>query len=371
MGVVDDPVEDGIGKGRLADQVMPAIDRELAGDQGGAAAVAVLDDLEQIVALLGPERLQAPIVEDQELDAAERAHQAGVAAVAAGEREIAEHAGRALIKHRAIVAAGFVAEGTGQPAFADTGRPFDDQVLCLLDPAPGGQRLEQRTVEASGGAIIDVFDRRLVAQPGVAQPCPQASIVALGGFAIEQEAEPFGMREIGALQVGLQLGKGTRHAGEPELVHLVEGGVGQHDQASSMVIAGAADVGVVGEQLVLPGGSGRPLVEPVLEDRLDRSVGTGADVETAVAGCLQSVGSVLPRQAQDAEAGAVALLGMWPALQDQLGELVTIEGNVTWQTLPAAQKESGVISLVSGESKPTLSWPSRSSGVRGVPKRLR
>ena len=32
---------------------------------------------------------------------------------------------------------------------------------------------------------------------------------------------------------------------------------------------------------------------------------------------------------------------------------VTVEGNVTWRTLPAAQKTSGVISLVSGESKPT------------------
>src|SRR5438045_7210194 len=59
----------------------------------------------------------------------------------------------------------------------------------------------------------------------------------------------------------------------------------------------------------------------MLEDRLDRSVGTGADVETAVAGRLQPVSAVLPRQAQDAEAGAVALLGMGPALQDQLGEL--------------------------------------------------
>src|SRR5438270_675860 len=43
MGVVDDPVEDGVGEGRLADQVVPAVDRDLAGDQGGAAAVAFFD----------------------------------------------------------------------------------------------------------------------------------------------------------------------------------------------------------------------------------------------------------------------------------------------------------------------------------------
>src|SRR5713226_993674 len=59
MGVVDDPVEDGVGEGRLADQVVPAVDRDLAGDQGGTAAVAILDDLEHVMTLLGPERFQA------------------------------------------------------------------------------------------------------------------------------------------------------------------------------------------------------------------------------------------------------------------------------------------------------------------------
>jgi hypothetical protein len=38
---MDDAVEDGVGEGRFANQVMPAIDRDLAGDQGGAATVAV------------------------------------------------------------------------------------------------------------------------------------------------------------------------------------------------------------------------------------------------------------------------------------------------------------------------------------------
>ena len=50
VGVVNDAVENGVGEGRLADQVMPAIDRDLAGDQRGAAAVAVFDDLQDVVA---------------------------------------------------------------------------------------------------------------------------------------------------------------------------------------------------------------------------------------------------------------------------------------------------------------------------------
>jgi hypothetical protein len=91
-----------------------------------------------------------------------------------------------------------VAERTGQPTFADAGRPFDDQVLRLLDPAPTGKVLEEGAIEAARGAIVDVLDDGLMTQPGVAQPCPQPSIVAFGGFAIEQESQPFGMRELGA-----------------------------------------------------------------------------------------------------------------------------------------------------------------------------
>ena len=49
---------------------MPFVDRDLAGDQDGrAAAVAVFEDFEQIAALLGVERIEAPIVENEELGA--------------------------------------------------------------------------------------------------------------------------------------------------------------------------------------------------------------------------------------------------------------------------------------------------------------
>src|SRR3954469_10751146 len=108
-------------KSWVADQGMPAVHRDLAGDQGGAAAVAVFDDFEHVVALLGAERFEAPIVEDQQLDAAEGAHQPGIAAVATGQREIDEQLGDALIEYRAVVAARLVAERAGKPTLADTG----------------------------------------------------------------------------------------------------------------------------------------------------------------------------------------------------------------------------------------------------------
>ena len=172
MGVVDDTVEDGIGECRFADKVVPTVDRDLASDQGGAAAIAVLDNFEHVVALLGSERLKAPIIEDQQLDAAEGAHQSRVAAIAAGEREIAEHPRHALIEDRAIVAAGLLTECASQPALPTPAGPSMIKFCASLIQLAGGQRLEQCAVEATRGLVVDVLDRRLVAQPGIAQPRP-------------------------------------------------------------------------------------------------------------------------------------------------------------------------------------------------------
>ena len=87
------------------------------------AAVAVLEDLQQVVAGRGVERLEAPVVEDEEIDATERAQETGVAAIAARQSEIGEQPRDALIEHGAIVAAGLVAERRGEPALADAGGP--------------------------------------------------------------------------------------------------------------------------------------------------------------------------------------------------------------------------------------------------------
>jgi hypothetical protein len=52
VGVVEQPVEGGVSQGGLAQGIVPAGDGELAGDDGGAALIAILDDLEK--AVVGP-----------------------------------------------------------------------------------------------------------------------------------------------------------------------------------------------------------------------------------------------------------------------------------------------------------------------------
>ena len=78
---------------------MPFVDRHLAGKNGRAAAVAFFEDLVEVSAGTGIERIEAPIVEDEELDAVKVAHDAGVPPIAARQREIGEQLGDAVIEH--------------------------------------------------------------------------------------------------------------------------------------------------------------------------------------------------------------------------------------------------------------------------------
>lgn len=57
--------------------------------------------------------------------------------------------------------------------------------------------MEQRLVELARRAVVDVLDCGLaVPQPGRTQSGLETRCVAAGGFAVEQEGEPFGVREI-------------------------------------------------------------------------------------------------------------------------------------------------------------------------------
>jgi hypothetical protein len=88
MGIVQDAVADRVGEHRIGKVVVPLGRRQLARDDGRAIAVAVLEDLEEVPALLVRERRQAPIVDQQDVDAREFAEQANIGAIGAREGEV-------------------------------------------------------------------------------------------------------------------------------------------------------------------------------------------------------------------------------------------------------------------------------------------
>ena len=125
VGVVHEAIEDSVGDGGVADDVVPMLDGELAGDDRGATAVPVLHDFQEVAALLGEHRRQSPVIQDEQLDASKRLEQTSMPAVAASKRKRIEEPRQPAIADRSVVAASLVAERTGNPTLADAGQAYD------------------------------------------------------------------------------------------------------------------------------------------------------------------------------------------------------------------------------------------------------
>lgn len=163
MGVMDEPVENGVCKGGIADDLMPLFDRNLTGDEGRGALVAIFEDFEKVSLLGFGEDGQAPIVQNQELDAPERLEEPAIAAIAAGQRQRLEEARDTLIENAFSVTAGFVPERAGDPTFPDAGWTRDKEPFGSIDPAAGDKFLEQRAVDAARRAQVDILDDGVLA----------------------------------------------------------------------------------------------------------------------------------------------------------------------------------------------------------------
>src|SRR6266446_6668674 len=100
---VHDAVEDGIGDCGVDNHLVPVIDGELTGHNRGAAAVAIVDDFEQVAALLRGQGSQPPVVEDQKLDTGEALEETYIPAIAACQCKCVEQAWYAIIEHRSRV----------------------------------------------------------------------------------------------------------------------------------------------------------------------------------------------------------------------------------------------------------------------------
>jgi hypothetical protein len=77
--IVDETIEDGVGVGGIADDSVPGRHGELRRDDRRSAAITLFEDFEEVMARAGVERLEAEVVEDQEIRATKGFEQARMA----------------------------------------------------------------------------------------------------------------------------------------------------------------------------------------------------------------------------------------------------------------------------------------------------
>ncbi len=127
IGVVNDAIENGVGDGGIADDLLPVLEQQLAGDEDRSDVAAILDNFEEVAALVGVEGGRFPVVDDEKFGL--RSQHAGMPSIATRQGKCCEQARRPAVDDREIIAAGFVAERAGQVAFADAAWP-GDQSAC-------------------------------------------------------------------------------------------------------------------------------------------------------------------------------------------------------------------------------------------------
>jgi hypothetical protein len=121
----------------------------------------------------------------------------------------------------------------------------DEQILVACDPLAGNEFLEQRSVEAARGFVVDVLDDSGLAQAGGLEAAFEALVLTLDRLAIDHHGETFLEGERGDIGLAALVFERLGHAGEPECDQAIMGGMGQHRfLLSSVVVATAADVAV-------------------------------------------------------------------------------------------------------------------------------
>src|SRR6186713_91782 len=94
-----------------------------------------------------PISVNSTLIKDHQISLAIAAQQPGVATVTTPERQIGEQPRGPHVEHRQVLPAGLVAERAGQPGFAHSAGPGEDQVAVLANPSAGSQLQEQSLVQ--------------------------------------------------------------------------------------------------------------------------------------------------------------------------------------------------------------------------------
>lgn len=122
-----------------------------------------------------------------------------------------------MICDGAVLSASLVAEGTGKPTLADTGRAGQQKPMTLADPVAACEFEEQGAIETAFGTEVGIFDLRVMAQPGRAGTGLEALLAPHRCFVLEQDGEPLAMIEGASFRLRVEILEAFGHTVQAEI----------------------------------------------------------------------------------------------------------------------------------------------------------
>ena len=191
MGGVEEAITDCIGRGRIADVVVPFGWRELAGDERRADPRPVFENFEEIPPVLIAEPAEPPVVEDEDVGPREAREEPQIAAVGMREGEFFAEPGDAPIERAVALPTRLLGERAGDVGLPGAGHAGHDDVVMLVDPAAGSELADERFVELAARRIVDAFDAGLTEpELGLFERDLEALVFAGETLGFDEEREP-------------------------------------------------------------------------------------------------------------------------------------------------------------------------------------
>ena len=117
MGVVEKAIEDCVPEGGIADDFVPVVNGHLAGEQGSTSTVAIIEDLQKIMACQVVEGGEAPVVEEEEMGSCEALQEPNSGSIAPGEPQFIQQPRESVVADAEPMTASLMPEGTGEVGF--------------------------------------------------------------------------------------------------------------------------------------------------------------------------------------------------------------------------------------------------------------
>src|SRR5439155_20122678 len=208
---------------RLAEELRPLRAIAITGQQDRAALIPFVDDVVQILGAGGAQRFEPEVVEDEQVRPRVAREPGVTGAVGTTAGEVGEHLVGAHEEDLMAAATGFVREGLGEVALADTGRAEHQDALVARDELAGGEVEDLGLVEFGIETEVEALERLGGIEGGAAQAQAQLALGAPLDFVVQQHGEE--VDEGGLLLDGLAIAdverledagqaQGAEHRGE-------------------------------------------------------------------------------------------------------------------------------------------------------------
>lgn len=216
--------------------------------------------------MAGVQPVWPPIIKNEQLGLRQDFEDAWKAAIAMCQFEFIKQTCCAFVEDSGAFSARRLRQRKGQSGFTDTAEACDHQVPFVFDPFTREQVLEERFVQTSTGFVVNVLGGGTdKAQARDAHLALKAFCLATCCFAVDQQAQVLGMGQVGGAALRLHLGKGFRHAVEPERFKLIECWMTKHILSSPMEVSRATDIAVC-DRGAVRGGLAAQTIQTILQN---------------------------------------------------------------------------------------------------------